>query len=78
MIADHFEKIKFVDINKKESEIEVKDIKTLSAHVEKLKEKFIGLVHMRVPICNSGAPSRLTSTLSLIPWSAAPSTRPSS
>merc|ERR1712095_47451 len=34
----------------------VKDIKTLSAHVEKLKEKFPGLVHMRVPVCNSGAP----------------------
>merc|ERR1711983_414133 len=49
-------KLKFVDINKKESEIEVKDIKTLSAHVEKLKEKFPGLVHMRVPVCNSGAP----------------------
>merc|ERR1711994_350721 len=37
-------------------EIEVKDIKTLSAHVEKLKEKYPGLVHMRVPMCNSGAP----------------------
>merc|ERR1711983_591438 len=49
-------KLKIVDINKKESEIEVKDIKTLSAHVEKLKEKFPGLVHMRVPVCNSGAP----------------------
>merc|ERR1712227_353326 len=37
-------------------EIEVKDIKTLSAHIEKLKEKYPGLVHMRVPVCNSGAP----------------------
>merc|ERR1711988_677315 len=34
----------------------VKDIKTLSAHVEKLKEKFPGLIHWRVPVCNSGAP----------------------
>merc|ERR1712079_569913 len=49
-------KLKYVDINKTAKEIEVKDIKTLSAHVEKLKEKFPGLVHMRVPVCNSGAP----------------------
>merc|ERR1711936_914277 len=49
-------KLKYVDINKTAKEIEVKDIKTLSAHIEKLKEKFPGLVHMRVPVCNSGAP----------------------
>merc|ERR1711997_233251 len=49
-------KVKYVDINKNAKEIEVKDIKTLSAHVEKLKEKYPGLVHMRVPMCNSGAP----------------------
>merc|ERR1712111_290844 len=49
-------KLKYVDINKNAKEIEVKDIKTLSAHIEKLKEKYPGLVHMRVPICNSGAP----------------------
>merc|ERR1719348_2008090 len=36
----------------KEQEVEVKDIKTLSANMEKLKEKYPGLVHMRVPICN--------------------------
>merc|ERR1712102_86861 len=49
-------KLKYVDINKNAKEIEVKDIKTLSAHIEKLKEKYPGLVHMRVPMCNSGAP----------------------
>merc|ERR1712042_393715 len=49
-------KLKYVDINKAAKEIEVKDIKTLSANMEKLKEKYPGLVHMRVPICNSGAP----------------------
>merc|ERR1712079_186767 len=49
-------KLKYVDINKTAKEIEVKDIKTLSAHIEKLKEKYPGLVHMRVPVCNSGAP----------------------
>merc|ERR1711950_105768 len=49
-------KLKYVDINKNAKEIEVKDIKTLSAHVEKLKEKYPGLVHMRVPMCNSASP----------------------
>merc|ERR1711878_127093 len=49
-------KLKYVDINKNAKEIEVKDIKTLSAHVEKLKEKYPGLVHMRVPVCNSASP----------------------
>merc|ERR1712109_138672 len=49
-------KLKYVDINKNAKEIEVKDIKTLSAHVEKLKEKFPGLIHWRVPVCNSASP----------------------
>merc|ERR1712029_670558 len=49
-------KLKYVDINKAAKEVEVKDIKTLSARIEKVKEKFPGLVHMRVPVCNSGSP----------------------
>jgi hypothetical protein len=49
-------KLKYVDINKKESETEVKELKTLSEVIEGLKEKFPGLVHMRVPVCNSAAP----------------------
>merc|ERR1712227_925799 len=49
-------KLKYVDINKAAKEVEVKDIKTLSAQIEKVKEKFPGLVHMRVPVCNSGSP----------------------
>merc|ERR1712214_271576 len=49
-------KLKYVDINKNAKEIEVKDIKTLSAHVEQMKEKFPGLIHWRVPVCNSCAP----------------------
>eukprot|EP00092_Neocalanus_flemingeri_P003780 GFUD01004070.1.p1 GENE.GFUD01004070.1~~GFUD01004070.1.p1 ORF type:complete len:507 (-),score=154.66 GFUD01004070.1:192-1712(-) len=49
-------KIKAVDINKKELTLEVKEIKSLSQVIESLKEKFPGLVHMRVPICNSAAP----------------------
>merc|ERR1712042_268775 len=49
-------KLKAVDINKKEKEQEVKEIKSLSEVIEGLKEKFPGLVHMRVPVCNSAAP----------------------
>jgi len=49
-------KLKVIDINKVESEVEVKDVVSLSKVVEGLKEKFPGLVHWRVPICNSAAP----------------------
>jgi hypothetical protein len=49
-------KLKVVDINKKESEVEVKEITSLSAVIEGLKAKYPGLVHMRVPVCNSAAP----------------------
>merc|ERR1712073_135439 len=49
-------KLKVVDINKKQSEIEVKELKSLSQAIEGLKEKFPGLVHWRIPVCNSAAP----------------------
>jgi len=49
-------KLKAVDINKKELEFEVKELKSLSQVIEGLKEKFPGLVHWRVPVCNSAAP----------------------
>merc|ERR1712168_613123 len=49
-------KLKVVDINKKESELEVKELKSLSQVIEGLKEKYLGLVHWRVPVCNSAAP----------------------
>merc|ERR1712077_81458 len=49
-------KLKAVDINKKESEIEVKELKSLSQVIEGLKEKFPGLIHWRVPVCNSASP----------------------
>merc|ERR1712038_846568 len=42
--------------NKKENEVEVKSIVTLHDVIEGLKEKFPGLVHMRIPICNSASP----------------------
>merc|ERR1712077_175692 len=38
-------------------EVEVKDLKTLSETIEGLKADFPGLVHMRVPVCNSAAPN---------------------
>merc|ERR1712117_913551 len=44
-------------ISKEEKEVEVKDLKTLSEAMLKLKADFPGLVHMRVPVCNSAAPS---------------------
>merc|ERR1712168_1207440 len=53
---DNGGKLKVVDINKKPSEIEVKELKSLSQVIDGLKEKFPGLVHWRVPVCNSAAP----------------------
>merc|ERR1711915_8344 len=44
------------DVNKKEQEVEVKDVTTLSKVIEDLKSKFPNLVHMRVPVCNSASP----------------------
>merc|ERR1712117_60020 len=49
-------KLKVVDVNKQESEVEVKELKSLSQTIEGLKEKFPGLIHMRVPVCNSASP----------------------
>merc|ERR1711994_1026242 len=49
-------KLKVVDVNKKESEVEVKELITLSKVMESLKEKFPGLTHNRIPVCNSAAP----------------------
>merc|ERR1712137_596807 len=50
-------KLKYVDVNKAEHEVEVKELTTLSLVIEGLKEKFPGLVHMRIPVCNSAAPT---------------------
>merc|ERR1712012_600597 len=49
-------KLKYVDINKKELEVEVNELKTLSEVIEGVKADFPNLVHMRVPVCNSAAP----------------------
>merc|ERR1712076_122789 len=50
-------KLKYLTIAKEEKEVEVKDLKTLSETIEGLKADFPGLVHMRVPVCNSAAPN---------------------
>merc|ERR1712176_1214525 len=49
-------KLKYGDINKKEHEAEAKELKSLSQFMEEAKADFPGLVHMRVPVCNSAAP----------------------
>jgi len=50
-------KLKYVDISKKDLEIEIKEMKTLGAVIEGVKEEFPGLIHLRVPVCNSAAPN---------------------
>merc|ERR1712036_172562 len=49
-------KLKFVDVNKKENEVEAKEIVSLHDVIEGVKEKFPGLTHNRIPVCNSAAP----------------------
>jgi len=49
-------KLKYVDINKKELEVEVKELVSLSEAMEGLKADYPELLHMRVPVCNSAAP----------------------
>merc|ERR1711892_1078460 len=49
-------KLKYVDINKKAMEVEVMELKSLSQVIEGVKEEFPGLVHWRIPVCNSAAP----------------------
>merc|ERR1712115_712142 len=49
-------KLKYVDINKVEKEIEAKDVKPLTAVYDAAKEKFPGLFTLSLPVYNSGAP----------------------
>jgi len=53
---ENADKLKYVTISKEEKEVEIKEMKTLSEAIEGVKEKFPGLVHMRIPVCNSAAP----------------------
>merc|ERR1712076_9421 len=50
-------KIKVLDVNKQEKTVEVKSMVTLQEAIAGLAEKFPGLVHLRVPICNSASPN---------------------
>jgi len=52
-------KLKTIDVNKKEAEVEVKDIKSLASAMEDVKGKFPGLTYIRVPVCNSAAPNQV-------------------
>merc|ERR1711962_295693 len=49
-------KLKYVDISKKELEVEVKELVSLSEAMEGLKADYPELLHMRVPVCNSASP----------------------
>merc|ERR1712198_729914 len=49
-------KLKVVDVSRKEKEIEVKKLKSLSQVIEGLKNKFPGLIHWRIPVSNSASP----------------------
>merc|ERR1712024_324765 len=49
-------KLKVVDVSKKESEIEAKEIMSLTEVIAGVKEKFPGSNHVRIPICNSANP----------------------
>jgi len=49
-------KLKYFDVNKKEHEVEPKEIMTLSKVVEGLKEQYPGFTHNRIPINNSASP----------------------
>merc|ERR1712001_175298 len=52
-------KLKVLDVNKQEKEIEVKTIVTLQESIAALLEKFPGLVLVRVSICNSASPNEV-------------------
>jgi len=69
-------KLKYVDIAKKELEVEVKELKTLSEVVEDVKADFPGLVHMRVQSATLPLPSSMTLTSSVRPWLEPTSTPP--
>merc|ERR1711860_78356 len=50
-------KLKIIDISKKETEVEVKNLKTLDSAISDVKADFPGLEFVRVPVCNSAAPN---------------------
>jgi len=55
-MKDNGGKLKYLDVFKKEYEVEVKELFSLSQLIEKVKETYPGLTHNRIPVCNSAAP----------------------
>ena len=56
-VKDNGDKLKVLDVNKKESEVAVKEpVKSLAEVVKAVQADFPGLVHMRIPISNDRAP----------------------
>merc|ERR1712223_724355 len=52
-------KLKIIDISKKETEVEVKELEALGTAMEDVKKDFPGLEFIRVPVCNSAAPNEV-------------------
>ena len=48
-------KLKTFNVHKKTTEVEVKDIQPLTEVVAEVKEAFPGLVHIKMPMCNSAS-----------------------
>jgi len=48
--------VKVVDVGKKETDVKLEEVMSLHDVIEGLKEKFPGLTHNRIPVCNSAAP----------------------
>jgi len=55
-VKDNGGKLKYLDVFKKEYEVEVKEFFSLHDVIEKVKETYPGLTHTRIPVCNSAAP----------------------
>jgi hypothetical protein len=53
---DNEGKLKYLDVNEQENEVEVKEINTLAGVMDKIQEKFPGLVHIRLPMQHGAAP----------------------
>merc|ERR1712179_622297 len=54
--ANEVEFMKQCEMRKNENGGKLKELKSLSQVIEGLKDKFPGLVHWRVPVCNSASP----------------------
>merc|ERR1712048_346691 len=52
-------KLKIIDISKKETEVEVKNLKTLDSAINDVKADFPGLEFVRVPVCHGAAPNEV-------------------